>query len=198
MGLRIDDVGGDGLAAYSVMPIAFEVVSVLEVRPVRGGLGGISLAEAPVDRPYIKDYDASPEGGPSRWPDRFDVSNWGVFIGYEGTSAVCGATVAYDTPGVHMLGGRRDLALLWDIRVVPGRRRSGLGAEIFEHAADWARKRGAASLKIETQNINVPACRFYSSRGCRLGEINLHAYAKDPLTAHEVMLVWYLDLSPAR
>ena len=48
-------------------------------------------------------------------------------------------------------------------------------------------------LKIETQNINVPGCRFYASQGCRLGEINQFGYA-DPRVSHETMLVWYLDL----
>jgi GNAT superfamily N-acetyltransferase len=198
MALRIAEVGREGLAEYSRVPIAFEVQSVLEVERARGGLGGLALTEVAVTRPYSKDYDASPQGGPQRWPEGFDLKNWGIFIGYHEGSPVCGATVAHDTPGVHMLGGRRDLAVLWDIRVLPGLRRSGVGTEIFTHAADWARRRGAVQLKIETQNINVPACRFYSGRGCELGEINLHAYAGDPEAADEVMLVWYLDLRQAR
>jgi GNAT superfamily N-acetyltransferase len=93
-----------------------------------------------------------------------------------------------------MLGGRRDMAVLWDIRVRPEARRSGIGARLFEHAAQWARERNCRLLKIETQNVNVPACRFYSRMGGRLGEINRYAYAGHPGVAHEVMLVWYLDL----
>ena len=65
---------------------------------------------------------------------------------------------------------------------------------LFRHAADWTRCKGFRLLKIETQNINLPACRFYLKQGCRLGEINRYAYATDPEVAHEVMLVWYLDL----
>ncbi len=194
MAFRIAEVGREGLAEYSGVPIAFEVKAVLEVERVQGGLGGLTLTETAVARPYVKDYDASPEGGPKRWAARFDLAKWGVFIGYDGALPVCGATVARDTPGVHMLAGRRDLAVLWDIRVMPARRRSGIGARVFDHAAAWARRRGAVQMKIETQNINVPACRFYLSRGCRLGEINLHAYAGEPDVCHEVMLVWYLDL----
>lgn len=194
MRVRIEDVGRKGLGEYSTVPIAFEVRSVLEVEPVRGGLGGLTLTEVPAVKPYVKDYDDSAEGGPEHWADRFDISNWGIFIGYDANSPVCGAAVAFDTPGVHMLAGRRDLAVLWDIRVLPALRRSGIGATLFDHALSWARNRGAAQMKIETQNINVPACRFYLGRGCRLGEINLHAYAHDQHVAHEAMLVWYLDL----
>ena len=46
-------------------------------------------------------------------------------------------------------------------------------------------------IKIETQNINVPACRFYVRQGCVLGAINRHAYPEFPT---EVKLLWYKDL----
>jgi streptothricin acetyltransferase len=49
-------------------------------------------------------------------------------------------------------------------------------------------------MKIETQNVNVPACRFYQRMGAYLGEIHRHGYAAIPAVAHEVMLNWYLDL----
>ena len=50
-------------------------------------------------------------------------------------------------------------------------------------------------MKIETQNVNVPACRFYQRLGCRLGEIHRYGYAAVRAVAGEVMLNWYLDLS---
>jgi hypothetical protein len=49
-------------------------------------------------------------------------------------------------------------------------------------------------MKVETQNVNVPACRFYAAMGCTLGAVNLHAYAGHPKVGHEVMLLWYYDL----
>jgi hypothetical protein len=49
-------------------------------------------------------------------------------------------------------------------------------------------------MKIETQNINVPACRFYQRMGAQLGEIHRFGYAEVPSVAHEVMLNWYLEL----
>jgi GNAT superfamily N-acetyltransferase len=194
MPFTIVEVGTESLREYSTVPIAFEVQTMFRVDPIDGGLGGITLTEEPVGKPYIKDYDTSDEGGPDRWGERFDLSNWGFFIGYEDRTPICCAAVAFDTPGVHMLCKRRDLAVLWDIRVMPGMRRSGVGTKIFAQTLEWARSRGARQMKIETQNINVPACRFYRRMGCSLGEINAHAYAHDPSVAHEVMLVWYLDL----
>jgi GNAT superfamily N-acetyltransferase len=89
---------------------------------------------------------------------------------------------------------REDVAALWDIRVHPDERRRGIGSKLFEYAADWARRKGCRQLKIETQSVNVPACRFYAKQGCQLGAIHRYGYAGCPDVAHEVMLLWYLEL----
>ena len=47
----------------------------------------------------------------------------------------------------------------------------------------------------ETTNINVPACRFYIKHGCKLGEVHRFKYIHEPERAHEVALIWYLDLT---
>ena len=190
----IEQIGPQGLVDYANVPIAFRVETILQVDPATCDLGGIGLCEAEVEEPYIKDYDAGDNAGPLTWPDKFDVSSWVFFLALDGSSPVGAATVAFDTPGVHMLAGRKDLAVLWDIRVTPKLRRSGIGRQLFHKAVDWARRHGCTQLKIETQNINTPACRFYFKQGCHLGEINRYAYVATPEVAHEVQLMWYLDL----
>jgi GNAT superfamily N-acetyltransferase len=90
-----------------------------------------------------------------------------------------------------MLEGRRDLAVLWDLRVAPEARGQGVGAALFQAAEAWAAARGCRQMKVETQNVNVPACRFYASQGCVLGAIHRFAYPELP---HEVQLLWYRDL----
>ena len=102
-----------------------------------------------------------------------------------------GAVVAWNTPGVNMLEERDDLAVLWDLRVHPEHRRKGIGAQLFRHAAAWARAKGCRQLKVETQNINVPACKFYAKQGCYLGAVHYGAYPEYP---DEAQLLWYLDL----
>ena len=119
----------------------------------------------------------------------------GVLSAFDGPSRVGGAVVAWRTPGADMLEGRDDLAVLWDIRVHPEYRGRGIGARLFRRAAGWARDQGCVVLKIETQNINVPACRFYASQGCELRAVHLNAYPELP---HEVQLLWYLDLTRER
>ena len=170
------------------------IESVLRVDVIGRGLGGFQLVEEAVE-PYGKDFDAiTPGEDPTSWPRRFNVSNWAIFLAEHAGQAVAGATVAFDSPGVNMLEGRTDLAVLWDLRVDPAFRRRGLGTMLFERAADWSRGKGCKQLKIESQNVNVPACRFYAEQGCVLGAIDRFGYSGCPPVAHEAMLLWYLDL----
>lgn len=180
------------LAQYATIPIAFEVHSILQPELIDGGLGGILLRERPVERPYLKDYDVYET--PLDWSKQFDLTNWVVLLAWHNGRLAGGATIAARTPGVNMLAGRDDLAVLWDIRVHPDQRGRGVGSQLIQYTTNYVRQHGFRQLKIETQNVNVNACRFYQHCGCRLGEINRYAYAHIPSVAHEVMLIWYLDL----
>jgi ribosomal protein S18 acetylase RimI-like enzyme len=67
------------------------------------------------------------------------------------------------------------------------------GAVLFRAAEDWAAARGCGWLKIETQNVNAAACRFYQKMGCTLGGIDRFAYPELP---REVQLLWWKALQP--
>jgi GNAT superfamily N-acetyltransferase len=179
------------LPEHGKLPIAFLVERRLEARPIDGGLGGIALTECPVACPYLKDYDAFAEDQPSCWPKRWDVSRWGLISAFVNGDRAAGAVVAYQTEGLDMLEGRADLAVLWDIRVRPEFRRRGLGAALFRAIETWARERRCRWLKVETQDMNVAACRFYARQGCVLGSIHRFAYRNCP---EEVQLIWYKEL----
>jgi len=130
------------LAEYSKIPISFEVRSRLAIEVVNNGLGGIVLHEEPVKSPYRKDYDQLEEEGLTRWLTQFDTTNWTMFLALEGGIAVGGATVALWTPGIWMFERRKDVSVLWDIRVHPDRRRSGIGTALFSEAVEWSRGHG--------------------------------------------------------
>jgi GNAT superfamily N-acetyltransferase len=181
------------LAEHAGISIAFTVDRVLGVTISKGGLGGLVLSERAVDEPYVKDYDAIDGEGPTRWATRFDVSKWGLIGAYSGGRRVGGAVVAFDTAGVALLEARPDVAVLWDIRVRAEHRGQGVGSVLFQATEAWAAARGCRWLKVETQNINVAACRFYARHGCVLGAINRFAYAALP---DEVQMLWYKDLDP--
>ena len=180
----------DRLRAYGEIPISLTVDSRYRIDAIDRGRGGWKLVEERVDPPYVKDYDAGSER-PLRWAQRWDISNWAVLAAMENTTRLGGAVVAWNTPGVDLLAGRDDLAALWDLRVHPNRRREGIGKRLFDHAAAWARAKGCRQLKVETQDINVPACKFYAKQGCYLGAVHYGVYPEYP---DEVQLLWYLDV----
>jgi GNAT superfamily N-acetyltransferase len=182
------------LGEYAGIPIAFEVECVLDV--AGNADDGFAVTERRLaSASYIKNYDATPGEGPQQWPHRFNLANWGFLAARIGARTAGMAAVAYDTPDLEVLEGRSDLAVLWDIRVTPDARRQGVGSALFEAAETWARARGCLTLKVETQTINVPACRFYARHGCVLRAIHPDAY---PTLPHEVQLLWYKDIGPVR
>jgi ribosomal protein S18 acetylase RimI-like enzyme len=181
------------LAWYATIPIAYDITEVLDACVIDGGLGGIALTPRAPARPRVKDYDAIPGNAPIDWPDHFDLENWIFLAARVGEEIVGAAAIALETPGVDMLEGRDDLAVLWDLRVLLARRGQGIGAALFRAAERHAIERGMRTLKVETQNINAPACRFYARMGCVLGAIHRHAYPDLP---DETQLLWYRALEP--
>jgi GNAT superfamily N-acetyltransferase len=192
MSVEVSQESIDSLEEYATVPIAFEVGAVFDVAGRGDDGGGFVLTERALDAPYLKDYDAAEGEGPACWAKRFDLSNWGLFAARVEGRRVGGAAVAFDTPGLDMLEGRRDLAVLWDIRVSPGARGQGVGSALFRAAEAWAGARGCRRLKVETQNVNVPACRFYMRQGCVLGAVDPSAY---PGLPEEVQLLWYKEIT---
>lgn len=180
------------LREYASVPIAFEVRIVLDVAEQGKSLGEFVLTERSLDVPYVKDYDVIVGEQPHLWASRFDVSNWGVLMAQVEGQRVGGAVVAFNTPDLFMLEGRDDLAVLWDIRVSPEARGQGVGSALFRAAEAWAEARGCRHLKVETQNINVPACRFYTRQGCVLTAVESSAYPELP---EEIQLLWYKALT---
>jgi GNAT superfamily N-acetyltransferase len=191
-GCRIIEEPIENLVQHARLPSAFFVTAQLNVALIDVGLGGIALCECRVEHPYMKDYDANEGDRPAQWAQRWDLTNWGLISAFAQGDRVGGVVLAFDTEGVDMLDGLQDLAVIWDIRVHPDHRRHGIGCALFEGAERWARARGCRRIKVETQNINVAACRFYAKQGCALGSINRFAYADFP---DEVQLIWYKDLN---
>jgi GNAT superfamily N-acetyltransferase len=195
MEVVVEEIGPELFPWYDGIPSWYIVESVFRVEGVDGGLGGFRLVEEEVAAPYTKGGDDQGEGGPSHWARVYDVSRWGILLAREGGRPVGGTAVAVDA-AVYPLDRfqRRDLAVLWDIRVHPAERGRGIGRRLFRSAAGWARERGYGQLGMETQSVNVPACRFYAREGCELGAIHRYGYVGCSEVAHEAMLLWYLEL----
>lgn len=185
--MQIQPVNFSELSQYCTIEIAFLVESTLEVSG--DSPESFSWVEHPVAQPWLKDYDTF--NPPSTLPSRWDLANWAIFLAIAGSSPVGGCIVAHNTPGVDMLQGRTDLAVLWDIRVAPGYRGRGLGRQLFDRATAWAQSQRCIEMQVETQNINVKACRFYQSAGCVLFRVTRNAYDECP---GEHQLIWSKQL----
>jgi GNAT superfamily N-acetyltransferase len=179
------------LKEYGRIPISFEVQSVFEVRLMDRGLKGFKFSERKVKPSWVKDYDAFKDQGPERWAKLWDISNWRVISAFLEDRRIGGCVIAYDTPEVDKLEGRKDIAALWDLRVEPDYRREGIGGRLVEAAAAWAIRHRCRILKVETQNINVPACRLYAKHGFVLCAMDRYAYRELPA---EVELIWCREL----
>ncbi|MEU6863423.1 GNAT family N-acetyltransferase [Streptomyces sp. NPDC046876] len=141
---------------------------------VAGGEAGFTVREVPVDPPVRKvfpdDTDQAEDdaahapdavGGPAEGDER-------VFVALDG-EAVCGfAAVTYAA------WNRR--VTIDDIEVSPAHRGRGIGRTLMEHAAAFARERGAAHLWLEVSTVNAPAVHAYRSMGFALCGLDTALY----------------------
>jgi GNAT superfamily N-acetyltransferase len=192
MAIEIQAIGADRLGEYALAPMVCHVESELEIEGIDSGMGGFVFRERAAPAPYVKDYDAI-DGGPLTWAKRFDLRSWGIWVARDGAEIVGGAAVGWNLAG-ELVGGR--VAELWDIRVRRTHQRRGIGASLFGTAREWAKGEGCRLMKVETQNVNVAACRFYSKMGCEVGAVDRCAYWGRAGIGDEVMLTWYLELNP--
>ena len=176
------------LEVYGTIPISFSAETIFEVLDPDSDHPELRPKTTPR---FTKDYDALPGHAPVDWETRFDTSGWRLFMAWSGPSPVGGIVAVHDAPEVEMLEGRSDLVLLWDVRVHPEARGQGVGRELLRRVEEWASRQGYSELKVETQNINVAACRFYESCGFDLRRAVTGAY---PDLTDEVMLLWYKRL----
>jgi ribosomal protein S18 acetylase RimI-like enzyme len=180
--------GAERLAEYAAVSIAFRVSEVLDLDAIAAVSGAEPIPTCPVADPYIKNYDTVPGDAPLDWPARFDVSHWSFLAALVDGKRVGCATLIARAPAVDLLDGRDDLARLWDLRVAPEFRHRGVASALLAAAEESAGARDIRTLMVETQDVNVPACRFYARRRFVLGAVNRGAYPDLP---HEVQLLWY-------
>jgi len=178
------------LDTYGFIPIRFQVDSKLRLQDLVKSYGR-EILEDPVE-PYWKDYDLIPSEHPAILASRFDTTDWGVFNAFSNDSHVGGAIVACKTPGFEAMGATPASAILVDLRVHPNFRGQGMGSLLFVAAADWAHTNGCHELLVETQDTNVPACKFYSAMGFKLASADPTGYGPD---TPEAKLIWRFEFA---
>lgn len=186
---EIREVAFAEMGRYAAIPSAFESRSILDVVSRNGEH---ELRQRSLVQPFRKNYDLVED--PMEWLEHVNASSWTLIGAFEDDAWVGGAIGASDTAGVDMLEGRSDLVVLWDLRVLPAAHRRGIGSALFRAIERWGLGRHCRELKVETQNTNVAACRFYARQGCTLKSANRHAY---PAFPDEVQLLWTKTLDAA-
>jgi ribosomal protein S18 acetylase RimI-like enzyme len=71
-------------------------------------------------------------------------------------------------------------------------RRRGIGRAMMQQAANWAKDRRLPGVMLETQDVNVTACRFYENFGFELRGFDTYLYKNFPESRNEIALYWYL------
>ena len=175
---------------YDEIPMVVKVKSILKLEKPENGFGGILLKETPIEE-YIKNLGEY--GQITKCAEEFDITNWAFFMAFDEESPIGAVTLASKTKNVNLLDGRDDMSVLWDIRVDNKYKQQGVGTKLFLMAVQWSKSKGLKQMKIECQNNNVPACKFYHKQGAVLGKIDEYAYYKDIEDRDEVQLIWYLD-----
>jgi len=117
------------------------------------------LREQPVT-PYINELRQATF--PADLAPKFDMKT-GAFPAVDKEGAPWAAPSLSGHPGVDMLAGRRDLAVLWDLRVLPRASRAGLGGR---SPRPWPGARAWLSqLKIENaEHQRAPPAAFTRRR----------------------------------
>jgi ribosomal protein S18 acetylase RimI-like enzyme len=135
-------------------------------RPILEGLS-FRLIEECVDPPRCKTYDFRPE-------DPRERQDWDCALVAEADGRPVGFAAA------RYVAWNRRLEVL-HLYVAPEYRRRGAGRRLLDALGTYARSVGARCLWLETQNVNVPAIRFYQRVGFHFCGFDADLY--DPLTA---------------
>jgi len=135
-----------------------------------------TYTEERFSEPYFKQYEN----------DEIDVSyidkkEKAVFLYYANNNCI---------GQVKLRSNWNGYALIEDIGVAKDWRQSGVGTALMEKAISWAKGNNLAGLMLETQDVNVSACRFYAKNGFVIGAVDKMLYSALP-TANEIAIFWY-------
>ena len=140
--------------------------------------GKWAFAEVLLDEPYKKSY----------LPEEQD------YEAYIGNPA---QTVFFDYENGECVGQLRirknwnRYAFIEDIAVAQGHRGKGIGSALVQKAIEWAKQKELCGLMLETQDVNLLACRFYHKKGFEIGAVDTMLYANFD-NRQELAVFWYL------
>ncbi|WP_276357677.1 GNAT family N-acetyltransferase [Cohnella caldifontis] len=138
--------------------------------------GNWTYTEEIFSEQYIKKYDNND----------VDVSyiedkNKAVFFYYESNHCIGQIRLRTNWNG---------FAFVEDIAVASDWRLRGVGTELLMRAKEWATQNNQLGLMLETQDVNLSACRFYTKNNFVIGGVDTMLYTNFS-TKHEKAIFWY-------
>lgn len=82
-----------------------------------------------------------------------------------------------------------------DLAIDAQYRHLGIGKKLMESAVAWCKEQEYSGIALETQDINLQACRFYTKYGFELCGVNTRKYALLKECEDEIALYFYFRLS---
>ena len=150
-----------------------ELVTEQIYRPVRDDLA-FRVVEEDVDPPLRKRY-------PLDAADPQERQDWDFTAVAEEEGELAGFAAAQ-----HVAWNRR--VVLWHLYVAPAFRRQGVGSQLLYAVEVFARSVEARCVWLETQNVNVPAIRFYRHYGFQFCGFDEILYDPGTLDRDEIAL----------
>lgn len=78
-----------------------------------------------------------------------------------------------------------------DIAVSSEFRGIGIGKSLLQTAISWAKSGELCGIMLETQDLNISACRFYKKCGFKIGGVDTMLYGNFE-NSHEKAIFWYM------
>lgn len=170
------------LQGHADIPSGFEAHSAYMVNR---GANGFELAERALGAAFRKNYDAFEN--PLDWSVALEGVRCVRISAFAKAERVGAVIAAVATPGLVAWETGANAAVLWDLRVAPAYRRQSVATTLLREICVWAGQAGCNELKVETQNTNPAACKFYERSGFTVVLAQPGAYAEFP---DELQLIW--------
>lgn len=82
-------------------------------------------------------------------------------------------------------------AYVEDLEVAAPHRGRGVGTALIQEAVRWAKGLGLTGLRLETQDNNLRACRFYLKQGFQIGGVNYLRYHTLPFPKNQEAAIFF-------
>ncbi|MEU6309528.1 GNAT family N-acetyltransferase [Streptomyces sp. NPDC047014] len=174
---RPEDAG-----AIEALDSSFTTATVFEATADGTGLG-FRIREVPVDPPVHKAFppEEHDEQGLARATGPDAAADARTFVALD-AGELCGfAAVGYSA------WNRR--LTVEDLEVAPGHRGRGIGRELMERAAAFARERGAEHLWLEVSSANAPAVHAYRGMGFAFCGLDTALYEGTPAAGEQALFM---------